>query len=151
MTTFRVQRPAARAIVLLPILACLLTSCSSDDPSAPEKARLASVESHAWVAIEPTQCLTNPWERDWLDRHNDDYGAYPREYPTRLTPEELEIIKEYYARQGVVVFDAITRPKYEEVCLACNCPEGHTLYLSVREKDVETMIGMGYREEMPLK
>jgi hypothetical protein len=102
------------------------------------------------VAIEPTQCLTNAWEADWLAQHGGDYAAYPKD-PARpgLEPEEIAIIKDYYQRQGVVVSDTATAPKYESVCLACTCPEGHTMYLRVRSQDVDTMIGFGYRVEAP--
>jgi hypothetical protein len=128
----------------------LVTSCASDDASAPDRVALSNLQPTRWVANEPTQCLTNPWEQDWLGQGGV-YENYPKD-PARpgLEPEEVEIIVDYYARQGVVVGDATTRPKYEEVCLACNCAEGHTLYLRVREEDIDTMIALGYRVEMPL-
>lgn len=96
------------------------------------------------------QCLGNPWEQDWLERNDWDYDAYPRD-PTRfgLEPQEFEIIQDYYDSEGVVVFDGQTAPKYNNVCLACSCPEGHTLYLLVREQDVAVMVGWGYRVESP--
>jgi len=103
-----------------------------------------------WVAIEPIQCLGNPWERDWLESHGGDYASYPKDPTTPgLEPKEVEIIKDFYRRRGVVVFRAETRPKYEVVCAACSCPEGHTLYLQVRLEDLETMLSYGYREESP--
>ncbi len=103
-----------------------------------------------WVATEPIQCLGNPWEQDWLKSHDGDYASYPKD-PTRpgLEPEEIEIIKDFYRRQGVVVFEVDTRPKYLAVCAACLCPEGHTLYLRVRLEDLETMLALGYRQESP--
>ena len=148
MTAFRIKRLAPTAFLLS---IWLISACSSDDGASPEKGLFGDVRSGTWVATEPTQCLTNPWERDWLEQHNNDYDAYPKRQPGELTPEELQIIKDYYDREGVVVFDGTTRPRYEEVCLACSCPEGHTLYLSVRTQDVETMRRLGYREEIPLR
>jgi hypothetical protein len=94
--------------------------------------------------------LLNPWERDWLESHNWDHSAYPKDPTTPgLEPEELAIIRDYYDRLGVTVFDATTAQKYEIVCAACSCPEGHTLYLLVRGEDVEQMVEVGYRVESP--
>jgi len=49
----------------------------------------------------------------------------------------------------VKVFEAETARKYDVVCAACSCPEGHTLYLLVRDEDLQRMIAVGYREESP--
>jgi hypothetical protein len=131
-------------------LICLVAGCQTNDRLPFEPELIARTQLRAWVAIEPTQCLTNAWEADWLEQHGGDYAAYPKD-PTRpgLEPEEIAIITSYYARQGVVVFETATAPKYTAVCMACSCPEGHTMFLRVREEDVETMIGFGYRVEAP--
>jgi hypothetical protein len=85
---------------------------------------------------------------DWLEQHAGNNAAYPRDPTTPgLESEEIVIITRYYASQGVVVFETATAPKYEEVCLSCSCPEGYTLFLQVRENDLDTMIGFGYRAE----
>ena len=87
---------------------------------------------------------------DWRERHGDDYDAYPKDPTTPgLEPEEIAIITSYYARQGVIVFETSTAPKYAAVCMSCACPEGHTMFLQVREGDVDTMVGFGYRVEVP--
>jgi hypothetical protein len=135
------------------LILCLVlwgAGCSSEDGTNVEARPAKSALTVTWVAIEPVQCLGNPWEQDWLENNGWDYDAYPKD-PTRpgLEPEEFEIIRDYYARQGVVVFEGRTAPKYESVCLACSCPEGHTLYLLVRDEDAEAMIGWGYRLESP--
>src|SRR5512139_1076393 len=128
----------------------LVCACESGDSTVGTRNVVALNAANSWVAIEPTQCLTNPWEADWLAHHGGDYDAYPRDYSTPgLEPEEVDIIKDYYRRQGVMVLAATTAPKYDMVCLACNCPEGHTLFLLVRESDVDTMLGFGYRVESP--
>ena len=103
-----------------------------------------------WVAMEPVQCLGNPWEQDWLENHDGDYDSYPKD-PARpgLEPEEFEVIQDYYNGGGVGVFEGRTASKYDSVCLACSCPEGHTLFLQVRDQDVEAMVGWGYRVEPP--
>ena len=138
--------------VVLAVFVGSLPGCGDDDATSPEKAILARGERTSWVAIEPRQCLTNSWEQDWLDRHGND-ERYPSDptWPRRFTPEEIAIIQDYYSRQGVVVFQATARQSSDVVCLACSCGEGHTLYLLVRDEDVETMVGFGYRVEMPLK
>jgi len=118
-------------------------SCNEEDPTRSEPDQL-------WVAMEPIQCLGNPWERDWLESHNWDYSGYPKDPTTPgLEPEEFAIIQDFYDRLGVTVFEAETAPKNEAVCLACSCPEGHTLYLFVAAEDVQKMMEFGYRVESP--
>jgi hypothetical protein len=116
---------------------------------AGHKTARSVVTQQTWVAIEPIQCLGNPWEQDWLD-NGGDYQDYPKDPTTpALEQAELEIIKDYYQRQGVEVSDGLNEPKYDNVCLACSCPEGQTLYLQVREEDIPTMLSLGYRLESP--
>ena len=107
-----------------------------------------------WVALEPIQCLGNSWERDWIDAHGGDYAAstaYPSSSPWTpgLAPGELEIIRNYYARQGVTVFAAEKVPAQLDVTADCSLEAGYTLYLLVRREDVPRMVGFGYREESP--
>jgi hypothetical protein len=150
MGDFHRTSNAALAGALFFALACAAASCTSDDPSPPSSVLTRNAESLTWVAIEPTQCLTNAWEQDWLARNGDDYAGYPRDPGTPgLEAGEIAIIEEYYSRRGVVVSGTDTAPKYEAVCLACSCPEGHTMFLRVRAQDVNTMIGLGYRVEAP--
>lgn len=125
--------------------ALFLASCQQGhvlSPALPGPGFELAPPERAWVAIEPIQCLGNPWEQDWLASHHGDYGSYPRDNP-------FQIIKDYYRRQGVVVYEAATQARYEVVCLACSCPEGYTLYLEVRRQDVPAMLALGYREESP--
>lgn len=97
-----------------------------------------------WVATEPIQCLGNPWEEDWLERHGNNYSAYPQDKGSQNA-----IVREYYARLGVEVTDIISVPKYQAVCLACVCARGDVLYLLVRDEDVGTMLVLGFRRESP--
>jgi len=132
-----------RWIVVLALLVLFASSCNREDSILPEPDRV-------WVAVEPIQCLGNPWERDWLETHAWDYSGYPKDPTTPgLEPQEFEIIRDFYDRHGVSVFEAETAQKYDVVCAACSCPEGHTLYLLVRVGDVQQMIEFGYREEAP--
>jgi hypothetical protein len=143
----KMKRVATR---LWPVIALLLVvgviGCSDEDGAGwgPRTPRLF------WVACEPIQCLGNPWEQDWLERHGWDYGAYPKDPATvGLEPEEIAIIKDYYRRLGVMVHEVESRMKYDQVCAACSCPEGHTLYLMVPQRDVELTLSWGYRLEAP--
>lgn len=144
------KRNAARIVMPAIAVFCLTTGCDSDESSLQVSGPVNRVQPATWVAIEPTQCLTNAWEADWLAQHGNDYASYPKDFSTPgLEPEEVAIITDYYRRQGVEVSGTATMPKYGIVCLACNCAEGHTMFLRVREGDVETMIGFGYRVESP--
>lgn len=139
---------AGLALALVSV--ALFVGCQADNGAHPVSELDHNTHTDTWVAIEPTQCLTNDWEKEWLERNGQDYAGYPKDPATPgLEPEELKVIQDYYSRQGVVVFDSATASKYETVCLACSCPEGHTMYLLVRGEDVEVMIGFGYRVESP--
>lgn len=128
----------------------LLLGCDGESGPISKPVFVDQAQTGTWVAIEPRQCLTNPWEQDWLAQHDGDYARYPKDHATPgLEPEEFAIIVDYYARQGVEVFAGATAPKYEVICLMCSCPEGHTMFLQVRVSDVETMISFGYRVETP--
>jgi hypothetical protein len=144
------RRNAARVAMASIAVMSLAAGCESDDKTPQVPGPITQVGPATWVAIEPTQCLTNDWEADWLAQHGNDYAAYPKDYARPgLEPEEVAIIKDYYRHQGVVVSGTATAPKYDAICAACNCPEGHTMFLRVRAEDVETMIGFGYRVESP--
>jgi hypothetical protein len=105
---------------------------------------LLSPQKDVWVATEPVQCLGNAWEQDWLARHGNDYGAYPRDLDSQKT-----IMVRYYAKFGVSVKEIESIVKFPVTCLACACPRGDTLYLLVPEDDANTMIFLGYRREEP--
>jgi len=97
-----------------------------------------------WIATDPVQCLTNPWEEDWLSRDSNVYQDYPR-----AIDSQLAIVRDYYARMGVEIAEAISIAKYNVTCDACSCPRGDALYLRVRDADVDTMLSLGYRLESP--
>jgi len=136
-------------LVLALCLSSFLIACKEDVPTSVTNPP-ANESARAWVATEPVQCLTNPWEADWVEKHPGQ--IYPRDlnaWPRRLTAEEIAIIGDYYAALGVTVFTADTASKTRTICAACNCEEGYTLYLLVRESDVNTMKALGYRREAP--
>jgi hypothetical protein len=107
------------------------------DPCAPLPMTQPPEET-TWVEIDPIQCLGNPWEQDWLESHNNDYASYPRD-------DEFEVIKDYYEKQGIAIFDVKSERKYEIVCEACSCPRGDSLSLLVSDSDVGVMLELGYK------
>ena len=138
-----------RLAVVVMCAGLLAVACSGDDSTSTDNL-LAAHGARVWVATEPVQCLTNPWEADWVQDHPGE--MYPRDlnsWPRRLTDEEIDIITDYYAELGVTVFDTDTAEKSRTICAACTCEEGYTLFLLVGESDVETMIGLGYRRAAP--
>ena len=125
--------------IYLPLLLGLLAGlcgCGGDDGTSPPP------WTRTWVAIEPIQCMGNPWEQDWLARNDNDYLGYPRQPGLGLTPEEIEIIKEYYGRQGIGVLAVSFRVYPGDVCAACSCSAGYTLFLLVPGREVETMLSL---------
>lgn len=99
---------------------------------------LTEIFEKTWVEIEPIQCLGNPWEVEWLKSHDNNYSEYPRQ-------EESQIIKNYYQKQGVIVFDVKSKQTHKIVCASCDCPRGDTLYLLVSDSDVNKMLELGYK------
>jgi len=98
-----------------------------------------------WVKTDPIQCLGNPWEVDWLKSHGDDYAAYPKgDRSVGLSDEEIQIIKDYYKKQGIVIYDVKWELWDTAVCMACSCPDGYTLYLLISNSDINMMLEFGY-------
>jgi hypothetical protein len=97
-----------------------------------------AASGRVWATTDPVQCLGNPWEVDWLKSN--------KEYP-RDDGQTKAIIKDYYSRQGVTVFDVqyVDSPPGTVVCLACSCPAGYTLYIQIDGNSVEKMEALGYK------
>ena len=114
---------------------------STMDPIIDELASLLTGQK-TWVEIDPIQCGGNPWEKDWLESHPDDFSIYAR----LITNEKIELIKNYYKKQDIEIFDVKSFP-WEDVavCEACSCPAGYTLYLLVSNYDVQKMQEFGYK------
>jgi hypothetical protein len=130
-----------KPISIIPLL-LLLISCNDEQ---------AATGPDVWVAIEPKQCMDNAWERDWAEQHKTSSDNYPGiSRASCIGQREFEVIRDFYSRDGAVVLDAETAPKYITVCAACDCPEGHVLFLLVRAQDAETMTTRrGFRLEAP--
>lgn len=97
------------------------------------------------MSIAPSQCLGNAWEQDWLASHDNDYGAYPYDLSKPgLEEEEKEIIRSYYQHQGVPIEELATTEWGGDVCLACSCPQGYTMFVLLAEVHEETMMDLGF-------
>ena len=106
---------------------------------------LLNSDHKEWVKIDPIQCFGNPWEIDWVKNNQNDNLNYPKNLHSQdLSLEEIEIIKNYYNKQGIQIHDLKIKWTYDVVCEACNCPKGYTLYLQISKEDVDKMLELGY-------
>lgn len=101
----------------------------------------ASASDTVWLQTDPVQCLGNPWEKAWLEAHDGEYEAYPIGNPREVEAKEAEVIRSFFEKQGIAILEVESKPYPEGamVCDACSCPQGYTLYLQVREKDMEAL------------
>lgn len=98
-----------------------------------------------WVEIDPIQCLGNPWEQDWLKSHNNDYHSYPHSaYSEGIDDGESIIIKDFYKKQGITVFDVRSGYGDKVIWASCSSSTGYTLYLMVSESSVDKMLNLNY-------
>ena len=72
--------PAGLSLLVI-CLAVLTVGCEQEETPAVLNTRETTT---VWVTIDPIQCLSNPWEQDWLASHDNDYDAYPRDEESRL-------------------------------------------------------------------
>ena len=96
--------------------------------------------SAATLSYAPIQCQGNPWEI-W---HNSLGRTYIR------APTEEEILKEYYSTVHgipVVSYKNSPAPPGTIVCMACQCPRGDTIKVSVSAEDAKKMAALGWKPE----
>ncbi len=92
-------------------------------------------EDKIWIEISPIQCMLNPWQAEYIEK-----GSYPREWE-----EEKKIIKGYYERLGVSVFDIFSEVFADAIpCEACSCSDGTKLYLLIDSSDLKRMSDDGF-------
>ena len=121
--------------ILVPFLVSVAWSPTRSTPGP----LLPNFPGKSWVATDPVQCMSNPWEIDWLRDHNWNYTTYPH------GPEgEASVVIAYYGKLGVVVYDVKSLATHNGVCAACSCARGDTLYLLVSNRNVGRMLDMGY-------
>jgi len=76
-----------------------------------------------WIEIDPIQCLENPWEKDWIENNLDE--DYPRDNALHFSEIEENILKEFYKKKGITIFD-IKPETYSgdfEICESCSCSQ----------------------------
>lgn len=89
--------------------------------------------------MSPVQCSGNPWEIDWLEKHDNDFDSYPWN-------QDNEITKDFYEGMGITIF-GIKRPAYDvSVCLACSCSDDTILFLQIDNSNLDEMIDQGFTE-----
>ena len=109
-----------------------IASCNVQNQSNPVQSK------QIWMQINPVQCLENPWEQDWLKSHSNDYNSYKNS-------NEFDVIKDYYKKQGIVIFDIRQERTMQIVCDACSCPRGDTIYISISDSDAGKMLNLGFK------
>ena len=94
----------------------------------------------AEALYDPIQCQGNPWEQDWLLAHPNDPDA--QEY---VKAHELSLFKAYYEKEaGVAILEVKKETVYPAVCLACSCPRGDRLTVTVVAEDVAKLLELGF-------
>lgn len=112
-----------------------------------QKPTVIQTDSKSWVGIVPTQC-DNPWDdvlfetyQKWIDENN---ITTLEPYKDLQKEMKFEVIKEYYEKKGVTVFES----KYNiaavdpGICEACGCVgSGQAWYFLVSDFDLDFMSG----------
>ena len=105
-------------------------------------------EDRVWLAINPVQCMQNPWEKEWRES-NPDEG-----YPSTNSTAIAEIMRSYYEEQGFTIFDIkivklqtldYVPADRNHTCEGCGCSLGHTVLVKVLKSDAPAMLGMDFR------
>lgn len=107
----------------------------------------ASNSDKVWIETEPIQCLENAWERAWIV--NNPEAEYPRGHILVIEDVEKEIIKSYYEKRGIEIFDIRAEKNSGDflVCAACDCPQGYVLYLKIASINLEKMRSQGVEDD----
>jgi hypothetical protein len=118
-------------LLFLPLL--LATSCLDDE------------EVYTWVSIDTIQCMGNPWEQDWIEKHDDNYDLWH----DLSEAEKMDVFKNYYEKQGVTIYDLKRTWPYETTCHACACKRGDRFYCYIEDADVDAMLNRGFVLDYP--
>jgi len=123
-----------RWIILLCLPLLLTISCLEDEE-----------EVYFWVSIDAIQCMGNPWEQDWLEKHDDNNDLWHDLSET----EKMDVFKTYYKEQGVTIYDLKRTWPYETTCAACACKRGDRFYCYIEDADVDRMLEWGFVLDYP--
>ena len=106
------------------------------------------IKNNIWLTMNPIKCLGNPWEFDWLKNNNNQYNKYPTGNATKIDTEEIIILKNFYAQQGINILNTKSTPLEKEVCNTCSCDQGYKLDILTLEKNAEKMIQIGWERQL---
>lgn len=109
-------------LALLVATSFALAACGDDDDDgdAPPATATDAAGPGVAIAYAETQCLTNPWQQDWL-------AAHPGEQFPEDDAAHAAIFEAYWRDQGIALTDARRERSLAGdaiVCQACNCPNG---------------------------
>lgn len=131
----RIIRTSVLVMVLLSLVACRVHYVELN-PSVSETEIQLDDSRGVWVAVRPTQCsISDAWRKDWVAIHAND-PHYP------FGPE-ITVLQEFCSKQGVLVLDATTRLENDLPCSARTCSAHYTVFLLVREEDVDAIGELG--------
>ncbi len=122
-------------------LGCRTAPLAKPKPSNPF---MTDDPNKAWVALQPVQCLSNPWEKDWLKAHKNKGTKYPMR-------DEVNVMKAFFTKKGFFIHDLRIRPYMHDKPLgrACNSPRGDLLLMLVNREDVSLLMHYGFQSTIP--
>lgn len=119
----------------------LLIAITACDHTAPAEALLdrqfARIGAQTWVEAMPLQCLTNPWQQEWLKEHGNDPSQYPHE-------RERDILRMYFLKRGVDFGEYHAEGVWDATCAACTCPAGYAAFLQINQQDLPVFEQHGF-------
>ena len=102
------------------------------------------VENAVTVAYYPPQCFETPWESQWFEGTDRNFGDW-----YNLTENQrMNIIKAYVEEElnvNVIEIAHFPLPADMGVCAACGCPRGEHYELLINENDQALMEFNGFR------
>ncbi len=128
------MRPSATRLACAAVLLLLFVITACDHTATgPVEAQLnqpfARRGALVWVETMPLQCLSNPWQQEWLQGHGNDPSQYPHE-------RERDILRMYFLKRGVDFGDYRKEAVADAVCAACSCPTGYAAFLQINQQDL---------------
>jgi hypothetical protein len=125
---------------------------------------LPNAPGQTWLELDPLQCGSNPWETNWDSVQSNLTNACQAvcSQPDAPGCPVSCLVTAYYQSIGITIhsfghLDFKTKfGKDIELCEACTCPAGYTIYVRVADEDVSRMQALGFRHvvhscaELPL-
>ena len=123
-----------------------ISACASKKAVATAKAEPAQVaptETNAtseavtmWMKIDPVQCQMNPWEQ----------GAPAVQQGEDRAKREEALLRDYLEKKvSVSMLGYMQKRTMENVCDACSCPRGDTIWIMIDEDDSAKLAPQGWK------